>query len=820
MADLKQIQFKRTKTVNKEPTTSQLAEGELAINLIDRTIYTNDGTKIIDIGFGRGGVVKGPIDQIYGGIITVGSVDAGGSVTAGNGSFYSTASVGSNSHLWFRGREVPESKNLERAVLYATSQTTTGGAVNLRVQNGYNDGQGSSLFAFNGNGNFQAPGDIIANKNMQSVEWSGSRVRPSIEIITPTLNGDRLYTAARSITDAWGEWRSPAWNDLVVWTKAAKNYNHVYSGRSDVSATIWHHLLDARPTDNEWSIWAGSTPADKRLAINSRGVMVKSLAVGDAVMYSGLGEGSIAIGDNDTGFRNDGDGAFSIMANSRKMIGISSAGTHLVLIRKNTAIANTDNNDNAIGPGGNTALLQIDTSFDDNNSGGNGLTLIGYQDGNGLVQHYFRGRGAVNIDSQGGLRVAQAISAGGAITPGNYSNFDSRYLNINQNQTTTGQLILNGGADRLILDYAATSHAYVRGKRNGSAHWWVGCGSNGSTDIGFYNNITGAGLTISNVVSSSVQLQAPGLYLRDNASLVFAKAADNPRSMRIFHSGNAERGNRIEITDDSGYLTYFERHPTSGIRQAINGNLICLGSGNFDGPLIVSSTAGNAIQWGSLGACLANDGNLKGSRWKSFGGSEWAGDALSWVHSNNLSLGGGTMTGTLTMNANINMQEVENRGISLGNGSGTGIFQGRDGANNDYANIEIRSWFGVGFKNTQNSGAAYYNKNTIFMNLRDGTIQAYNVYIRSDKAYKENLKKIESATDKVNQINGYTYNIKDSNDKTRTVGVIAQEVEKILPEAVTMNDEGKRQVNYNGLIALLVNSVNELTARVKELEAK
>ena len=106
------------------------------------------------------------------------------------------------------------------------------------------------------------------------------------------------------------------------------------------------------------------------------------------------------------------------------------------------------------------------------------------------------------------------------------------------------------------------------------------------------------------------------------------------------------------------------------------------------------------------------------------------------------------------------------------------------------------------------------------MNLRDGTMQAYNVYIRSDKAYKENIKKIESATDKVNQINGYTYNIKDSNDKTRTVGVIAQEVEKILPEAVTMNDEGKRQVNYNGLIALLVNSVNELTARVKELEAK
>ncbi|ENV2968913.1 tail fiber domain-containing protein [Enterobacter hormaechei] len=761
MATISEIKFKRSKTVGKKPAVASLKEGELAINLVDKKLFTNTGDKIEDLTLRSGGKIDGDVTQV--------------------GNYTQTGSTTISNELTV-GMDITAKRNVKVS------------------------------------GQVVSSADIIANKNMQSVEWSGQRVRPSVEVITPTLNGDRLYTAARGIDDKWGEWRSPAWNDLVVWTKAAKNYNHVYSGRSDVSATIWHHLLDARPTDNEWSIWAGSTPADKRLAINSRGVMVKSLAVGDAVMYSGLGEGSIAIGDNDTGFRNDGDGAFSIMANSRKMIGISSAGTHLVLIRKNTAIANTDNNDNAIGPGGNTALLQIDTSFDGNNSGGNGLTLIGYQDGNGLVQHYFRGRGAVNIDSQGGLRVAQAISAGGAITPGNYSNFDSRYLNINQNQTTTGQLILNGSAERLILDYAATSHAYVRGKRNGSAHWWMGCGSNGSTDIGFYNNITGAGLTISNVVSSSVQLQAPGLYLRDNASLVFAKAADNPRSMRIFHSGNAERGNRIEITDDSGYLTYFERHPTSGIRQAINGNLICLGSGNFDGPLIVSSTAGNAIQWGSLGACLANDGNLKGSRWKSFGGSEWAGDALSWVHSNNLSLGGGTMTGTLTMNANINMQEVENRGISLGNGSGTGIFQGRDGANNDYANIEIRSWFGVGFKNTQNSGAQFYNKNTIFMNLRNGQIQAYDYVTRSDRAYKENIKLIESASEKISKISGYTYNIKGSSEEIRSVGVIAQEVREVLPDAVSENEDGLLSVNYNAIIATLVQSNKEMQERIKALE--
>lgn len=841
MATISEIKFKRSKTAGQKPAVASLKEGELAINLVDKKLFTKTGDKVEDLTLRSGGKIDGHITQV-GNYTQTGSTTISNELTVGmditakrnvkvsgqvvssadivssNGVIRTRAKENSNSHVWFEGEEVPESKSLERAVLYAVPQTETGGQVNLRVQNGTKDGQGSSLFAFNGNGNFQAPGDIIANKNIQSIEWAGQRTRASIEVITPTLNGDRLYTAARGVTDKWGEWKSPAWNDLVVWTKAAKNYNHVYSGRSDVSATIWHQLLDARPTDNEWSIWAGSTPTNKRFAINNSGIMAKSLAVGDAVMYSGMGDGSIAIGDNDTGFRNDADGAFSIMANSRKVIGITASNIHQVQIRKNTAIANTDNNDNAIGPGGNTALLQIDTSFDGNNSGGNGLTLIGYQDGNGAVQHYFRGKGAVNIDSQQGLRVAQAISSGGAITPGNYSNFDSRYLNMNQNQTTTGQLILSGGDERLILDYAATSHAYVRGKRNGSAHWWVGCGSNGSTDVAFYNNIHNAGLNISNVISSNVQLQAPGLELKDNASLTFARAGDNPRSMRIYHSGNADRGNRIEITDDTGYLAYFERHPTGGIRQSLNGALICLGSGSFSGSLTVASTAGNAIQWGSLGACLANDGNLKGSRWKSFGGSEWAGDALSWVHSNNLSLGGDTMTGALTMNANINMQEVENRGISLGNGSGTGIFQGRDGANNDYANIEIRSWYGVGFKNTQNSGAQFYNKNTIFMNLRNGQIQAYDYVTRSDRAYKENIKLIESASEKISKISGYTYNIKGSSEEIRSVGVIAQEVREVLPDAVSENEDGLLSVNYNAIIATLVQSNKEMQERIKALE--
>lgn len=64
MATIKQIQFKRTTKAGVKPTAAQLTEGELAINLTDRTLFTKDHTGlIIDLGFAKGGTVTGDINQ-------------------------------------------------------------------------------------------------------------------------------------------------------------------------------------------------------------------------------------------------------------------------------------------------------------------------------------------------------------------------------------------------------------------------------------------------------------------------------------------------------------------------------------------------------------------------------------------------------------------------------------------------------------------------------------------------------------------------------------------------------------------------------------
>ena len=51
-------------------------------------------------------------------------------------------------------------------------------------------------------------------------------------------------------------------------------------------------------------------------------------------------------------------------------------------------------------------------------------------------------------------------------------------------------------------------------------------------------------------------------------------------------------------------------------------------------------------------------------------------------------------------------------------------------------------------------------------------------------------------------------------------GVIAQEIENVLPHAVDINSRGYKTVNYNSLIPLLIEAVKELSDRVKELEPK
>ena len=114
--------------------------------------------------------------------------------------------------------------------------------------------------------------------------------------------------------------------------------------------------------------------------------------------------------------------------------------------------------------------------------------------------------------------------------------------------------------------------------------------------------------------------------------------------------------------------------------------------------------------------------------------------------------------------------------------------------------------------------------------LNSTSLEVDNVYARndlvanysSDQRLKDKVIKIDTALDKVNSIAGYQFewnkHIEDFRVGTIDYGVIAQELEKVLPHAVDINNRGYKTVNYNSLIPLLIEAVKELSSRVKELE--
>jgi len=86
----------------------------------------------------------------------------------------------------------------------------------------------------------------------------------------------------------------------------------------------------------------------------------------------------------------------------------------------------------------------------------------------------------------------------------------------------------------------------------------------------------------------------------------------------------------------------------------------------------------------------------------------------------------------------------------------------------------------------------------------------------SDIAYKSDIKPITNTLDKIQQITGYKYKL--DNASIDSMGVIAQDVEKVYPELVH-GDEGNKTLQYSGLIGVLVEAVKDLSAKVKKLES-
>lgn len=148
----------------------------------------------------------------------------------------------------------------------------------------------------------------------------------------------------------------------------------------------------------------------------------------------------------------------------------------------------------------------------------------------------------------------------------------------------------------------------------------------------------------------------------------------------------------------------------------------------------------------------------------------------------------------------------------------------------DYATGKIPKFIETG-KLSVSSVQFAAGSTTKVMNL-SGTDLMYNgrfrpqeINLTSDIRKKENLSVITDALKRLLTLNGYFYNFKGSDEES--VGLIAQQVQKVLPSAVSEDADGTLSLNYNGIVALLVEATreqevryHELLRRVETLEAK
>ena len=108
------------------------------------------------------------------------------------------------------------------------------------------------------------------------------------------------------------------------------------------------------------------------------------------------------------------------------------------------------------------------------------------------------------------------------------------------------------------------------------------------------------------------------------------------------------------------------------------------------------------------------------------------------------------------------------------------------------------------------------NSDTNNAYVASGSFTGVNFNSTSDIRLKKDIEVITSATELLNDINGVKFTWKDNDRKC--AGVIAQEVEKVLPELVNTADDGVKSVNYDGLVGVLIESVKELKAEIEELK--
>ncbi len=241
---------------------------------------------------------------------------------------------------------------------------------------------------------------------------------------------------------------------------------------------------------------------------------------------------------------------------------------------------------------------------------------------------------------------------------------------------------------------------------------------------------------------------------------------------------------------------------------AINATSITLSSGTVNGNFAINgilTVTGNTTLGNESTDLTTVNGDLSVSRNLSVNGNTTLG---------NESTDSTTVNGNLsvTQTATINTLSVTGN-TTLGNESTDLTTVNGNLSVTQTATINTLSVTGITTLGNSSSDSTTVNGNLYV------TQDIFAFYSPSDRNWKDNITQIPDALSKVISISGNTFDWNEKSPQSgKDVGVIAQEVQKVLPEAVSEREDGHLSVSYQKLVPLLIEAIKELKEEIEDLK--
>ncbi|EPX8411532.1 tail fiber domain-containing protein [Escherichia coli] len=428
--------------------------------------------------------------------------------------------------------------------------------------------------------------------------------------------------------------------------------------------------------------------------------------------------------------------------------------------------------------------------------------------------------------------------------------------------TLSGALTLSMAAPSVQLRGQGTdTRQYIMAYRtDGATSWYVGKANNGSDNAMFWNYTGSNGIELA--ADGNVRINAKGkqFTFANNGNLGLVASLDQSSVPQgTYHQVALNTG----TVGGKSYLRKFRGGNTDTIwHETVQGGLLRWATGNADeqeelsistgygvrarGEITSLSANGLRVAYGNYGFFIRNDGGTTYFMLTASGDKFGSWNALRPMYINNAS-GAVTMGNGLSLAGGLNVTSGNIRiptsstswidmrnNAALSNSSAVATSSASAIIRQEHAD---RHYFVGGLGNSQ-FGFYMINKsrtangtdaNAYLQNdgtwVCGGNGNFNDVYIRSDRRSKRNIRKIERALDKLEQIEGVLYEIQVCDRYEQSGGLIAQDVQNVQPELVTVdhNDqsgEPRLRLNYNGVIGMLVEAVKELREEVRELKAK